>query len=70
MCCFCLGLRFANNKFLFVDHEKTTEKQKEQKTLQSRRTALIPDWGTQVNRLRKDEQNHLQQGPMKNRLAD
>eukprot|EP00975_Prorocentrum_lima_P053319 11180649-Prorocentrum_lima.AAC.1 len=42
-CCFCLVEHFANNRFLFIDHETTIKKQKSQGTLRARQRTLIPD---------------------------
>eukprot|EP00975_Prorocentrum_lima_P065527 12903984-Prorocentrum_lima.AAC.1 len=65
-----MGRRLANNKFLFIDHAKTIERQRFQKTLSAPQIAPISEYGARINRLETDAQNHLLQGPFKDRLAD
>eukprot|EP00975_Prorocentrum_lima_P045133 9454759-Prorocentrum_lima.AAC.1 len=65
-----MGLRLANNKFLFIDHEKTVVRQRKLKTLNAPQITPISDYGAKINRLETDVQNHPLQGPFKYRLAD
>eukprot|EP00975_Prorocentrum_lima_P009406 2001378-Prorocentrum_lima.AAC.1 len=65
-----MGTYFANNKFLFIDHISTIDRQRNEGTLLSGSNAMLPLWATQVNRLTAEQQLHLQQGPMRSCLAE
>eukprot|EP00975_Prorocentrum_lima_P002880 635209-Prorocentrum_lima.AAC.1 len=65
-----MGTHFAGNKFLFIDHTSTIDKQINEGTLLSGSNTMLPLWATQVNRLTAEQQFHLQQGPMRSYLAE
>eukprot|EP00975_Prorocentrum_lima_P017914 3777993-Prorocentrum_lima.AAC.1 len=60
-----MGQRLAGNKFLFIDPDRLVKRQRTQGTLGAPQTALLSDLETMINRLKKDVQNHLLQGPFK-----
>eukprot|EP00975_Prorocentrum_lima_P007975 1706168-Prorocentrum_lima.AAC.1 len=66
ICCYCMGTYFGNNKFLFIDHTSTIDKQRNEGTLLSSSDIILPLWAThQVNRLTTEQELLLQQGPMR-----